>query len=64
MKKTVEKGEKYLMCSDGLSGFIPHEEIHEVLKTYPLQDIPGECVKRALDVGGDDNISVIVIEVQ
>ena len=63
-EKTVEKGEKYLICSDGLSGFVPDQEIHNILKTCALQDIPKECIKRALDKGGEDNISVIVIEVQ
>lgn len=63
-EKTVEKGEKYLICSDGLSGFVPEQEIHSILKTCALQDIPKECIKKALDKGGDDNISVIAIEVQ
>ena len=63
-EKKVEKGDKYLICSDGLSGFIPDKEIHAILKTCALQDVPGACIKKALNVGGEDNISVIVIEVQ
>ena len=63
-EKKLEQGEKYLICSDGLSGYIPHKEIHDILKTYPLQNIPGECIKKALEVGGGDNISVIIIEVE
>ena len=63
-ERTVEKGEKYLLCSDGLSGFVPYEEIHEILNTYPLEKVPKVCIKKALDAGGGDNISVIAIEVQ
>ena len=63
-EKKIEKGEKYIICSDGLSGFVPYEEIHDILKTYTLQDVPRECIKKALEAGGGDNISVIAIEVQ
>ena len=63
-EKTVEKGDQYLMCSDGLSGFVPDTEIHDILKNFPLQDVPKECIKKALMAGGGDNVSVIVIEIQ
>lgn len=63
-ERQVEKGEKYLICSDGLSSFVPNKEINAILQNYPLQNVPKECIKRALDAGGDDNVSVIVVEVQ
>jgi len=63
-EKTVEKGEKYLICSDGLSSFISSRDIHTILKTRALQDIPKECINKALKAGGEDNISVIAIEIQ
>ena len=63
-EKKLEKGEKYLICSDGLCGFVPDAEIQDLLKNRPLKDIPAECVKKALETGGEDNISVIVVEVQ
>ena len=63
-EKQVEKGEKYLICSDGLSGFVPYEDIHAIVKNTPLKDIPAECVEKAKKSGSDDNISVIVIEIQ
>ena len=63
-EKKVEKGDKYLICSDGLSGFVPQKDLQHILQTVPLKDIPQECIKKALVLGSDDNISVIVIEVQ
>ena len=63
-EKKVEKGEKYLICSDGLSGFVPYEEIQAILQTYPLEQVPKVCVKKALEAGGGDNVSVIAIEIQ
>ncbi len=61
-EKTVEKGEKYLICSDGFSGFVPEKDIHAILRSRPLQDIPDKCIKKAVECGSDDNISVIVVE--
>ncbi|MDE0119725.1 MAG: protein phosphatase 2C domain-containing protein [Bdellovibrionales bacterium] len=63
-ERKVEKKEKYLICSDGLSGFVPDQKIRNILTKCDLQDIPGECIKTALEYGSEDNISVIVIEVQ
>ena len=63
-ERKVEKKEKYLICSDGLSGFVPDQEIRNILTNCALQDVPGECMKKALEHGSDDNISVIVIEIQ
>ncbi len=63
-ERQVEKGEKYLICSDGLSSFVPDAEINAILQTTPLQNVPKVCIKKALSAGGDDNVSVIVVEVQ
>lgn len=61
--RTVLSGDRYLICSDGLSGVVSEETIAESLRT--LAD-PQECVERlvslALRGGGPDNISVIVAD--
>ena len=63
-ERKVEKKEKYLICSDGLSGFVPDQKIRDILTKCDLQDIPEQCIKTALEHGSEDNISVIVIEIQ
>ncbi len=63
-EKKVEKGERYLICSDGFNGFVMEQEICDILKTCALKDIPDRCIKKAVECGSDDNISVIVIEIQ
>ena len=63
-EKTVEKGEQYLICSDGLSGFVSDSEIHDILKNTAGRNVPKECIKKALTAGGGDNVSVIVVEIQ
>jgi PPM family protein phosphatase len=57
-------GDRFLLCSDGLSAYVPIEQIHAVLSS---SGEPGETADRlvalAIDHGGPDNITVIVIDV-
>jgi len=62
--KNLQPGEIYLLCSDGLCGIVANEVIKNILFNYPVESIADECVKKALEAGGEDNISVIVIEIK
>jgi PPM family protein phosphatase len=57
-------GDRYLICSDGLSGPVSDDSIAATLREYPD---PDECAERlvqlALRGGGPDNITVIVADV-
>jgi serine/threonine protein phosphatase PrpC len=57
-------GDRYLLCSDGLSAVVPHEAMHEVLKSAdnPAQVI-GRLTELANALGGPDNITTILIDV-
>jgi protein phosphatase len=61
--RQVLPGDRYLICSDGLSGVVSAETIAETLRDYPD---PQQCVERlvqlALRGGGPDNITVIVAD--
>lgn len=63
--RDVRPGDRYLLCSDGLSPVVAAEAIREVLA---VAADPAEAVRRlvalAEDAGGPDNISAIVIDVQ
>jgi protein phosphatase len=56
--------DRYLICSDGLSGVVSDETIAATLKEY---SDPNQCAERliqlALRGGGPDNITVIVADV-
>ena len=59
----IQHGERLLICSDGLSGVLPEEQLIAAMKSDgPLGRISCELVQAANDAGGPDNISVIVIE--
>jgi serine/threonine protein phosphatase PrpC len=55
-------GDTYLLCSDGLYEYTQDsEELCSMLGVSSLKDIPGHLVKRALEGGGHDNITAIVV---
>jgi protein phosphatase len=59
----LKRGDRLLLCSDGLSGMVRTEELREVLTTQrdPL-DACKELTDRANRAGGHDNITVIVAD--
>lgn len=57
-------GDVYLLCSDGLSGMIPDEEILDILGRSPSLEITcRRLVARANDNGGEDNITAVVMRI-
>lgn len=57
-------GDRYLLCSDGLSGELTEEAIQEILVAYPEREAATQVLTQAaLEAGGRDNIAVVVIDV-
>jgi PPM family protein phosphatase len=57
-------GDRWMLCSDGLSGFVPNEEIGEVLNSVPSpQDAVERLVSMSMRAGSTDNITVVVADV-
>jgi len=62
-KVAWEKDEIYLICSDGLSGEVPPEQIDLILRSdFSLQQKVELLIQTALGAGGTDNITVILIQ--
>ncbi len=59
----VRPGDRYLICSDGLSGVLEDQVLQEVLEDASPQEAVERLVKLANEWGGPDNISVIVVAV-
>jgi protein phosphatase len=59
----LRRGDRLLLCSDGLSGMVRTDELRDVLATQkdPL-DACKELTDRANRAGGHDNITVIVAD--
>ncbi|MEG0911019.1 MAG: Stp1/IreP family PP2C-type Ser/Thr phosphatase [Ruthenibacterium sp.] len=54
--------DKLLLCTDGLSNYVSDEEIAVVLANTPFYDAADVLVQKALDAGGTDNITVLLVE--
>ena len=62
----VEAGDRVLLCSDGLSDMVPEAKISEILQESsedPERAARG-LLTAALDAGGNDNITAIVVDVK
>jgi serine/threonine protein phosphatase PrpC len=58
--ESIKSGEILLLCSDGLTGMIDHEEVVSVLAdSKSMKAAVEEFVDRANKYGGEDNITVI-----
>jgi protein phosphatase len=59
---TLADGDIFLLCSDGLHGAVPAQELTELLD--PGQDVrvvTDELVRRALNAGASDNVTAVVV---
>lgn len=60
----LEPGDRLLLCSDGLSGMVPDETIAELLRRPDgAQAAADALVGAALKGGGEDNVTVVVVDV-
>ena len=58
----LKKGDKFLLCSDGLTDMVEDEKIEEILKnSADSEEITKLLVGEALANGGGDNVTVMVI---
>jgi serine/threonine protein phosphatase PrpC len=58
------RGDRFLLCSDGLTNELESPQITEVLATVPDPQIAADLLVRAARThGGSDNITVVVIDV-
>jgi serine/threonine protein phosphatase PrpC len=58
----INPGDKFLICSDGLTGHVSDEEIGGVLARRSPEQACGTLIDLALRRGGSDNVTVVVVE--
>jgi len=61
----VQRGDHYVLCSDGLSDMVEDEDIHLTISTFNdnLETVAKQLVQLSNEHGGRDNISVMVMQV-
>ncbi len=64
IQREAVPGDCYLICSDGFSGLVPDAMASELLNKAPSEKVPDVCVAKALENGGDDNVTVMYLQVK
>jgi PPM family protein phosphatase len=61
----VQKGDWYIICSDGLSDMVEDADIHLTVNTFGanLDTVAKQLIQLANDNGGRDNVSVLMAQV-
>jgi len=59
----IEPGDRFLLCSDGLTGPVAENEIRELVASGDPQAAVEALIARARDNGAPDNVTAIVVEV-
>jgi protein phosphatase len=59
----LQEGDTFILCSDGLHGLVKEPELKDVAK-FPIEQAADEFVKRVLERGAPDNVTVIVARVE
>lgn len=58
-------GDRFMLCSDGLTGEVPEKEIERILIEFRSpQGAVDHLIERALEEGGKDNITCLVLDVR
>jgi len=60
----IQAGDRFLLCSDGLTGVVSDEQLLEFMNTQPDAQVCADALGQlALDQGSRDNVSCVVIDV-
>ncbi|MGQ0585997.1 MAG: PP2C family protein-serine/threonine phosphatase [Gammaproteobacteria bacterium] len=61
----LEAGDRVLLCTDGLHGFLPEPAITEELAKAAIAEVPGRLVERTLaETEAGDNVTALVMVVE
>lgn len=61
--REARAGDRYLLCSDGLSGMVSRQTLEEAIKIPDAQECADRMIELALKGGGTDNVTVIIADV-
>jgi serine/threonine protein phosphatase PrpC len=63
IRGTVARGDRYLICSDGLNKYANLKTLRNAMQGAPIETVTDKLLSIALKGGGADNISIIVVDV-
>jgi len=63
IRREARHGDKLMLCSDGLSNLVEDSEIEQIMEKYDIHEACEKLVNSANSRGGDDNITVVILQV-
>lgn len=63
VRGSTEPGDRFLLCTDGVSRYMSADALAALLASRSIESVADALIERALAAGGEDNASVIVVEV-
>jgi protein phosphatase len=60
----IEAGDRFLLCSDGLYGYVPQTIMYENMRVADLEEACDLLVAETREYGAPDNVTVILIDVE
>ena len=61
--RALRRGDRFVLCSDGLSNLVEASEIGEAVLDFGPQEASRRLIESACERGGDDNITVVVARI-
>ena len=63
-EETLVAGERWLLCSDGVHGYLDAAGLRTALSATSAQGAADETVRRALGAGTTDNVTAVVLSIE
>ena len=65
LSSDVRSGDRFMLCSDGVSDLLSHEELQKIMgRPHTADQTAMELVSLSLELGGKDNTTCIVLDVK
>ncbi|MBC7467482.1 MAG: Stp1/IreP family PP2C-type Ser/Thr phosphatase [Bdellovibrio sp.] len=64
IEREFSVGDVFLFCSDGLSGMVDDQLMCQIFNQNPMDKVTPKMIEHALANGGDDNVTVLVLQIQ
>ncbi len=64
LEREVSSGDTFIFCSDGLTGMVTDLDLTALLNHTSIEKMTQTMIEKALDHGGDDNVTVLIVQFQ
>ena len=62
LERPIQSGDSFLLCSDGLCGLVSDNRMGELVHKENPDEHVNDLIREALNCGGDDNVTAIVLK--